>query len=309
MKNYRILATILVLAAFTGCNKQKLPYDLAGVEKGVVINIHKPAGSGAAMSTDKSDVFSVILDIPEQQGDWSMLKEAYLTAVYTHDGKKTSAAVTEGFREFPCTLQVRISDVCDKLGVSTLSVGDRIEFTPSYVLNSGTEVKGWTSLGGFNNTTFTGWKMSDGSAFSYRISYTAFAPFVKAHFLGTGTLNDGYDTQVTVTEITELPDADWIPAGVPSDKLIGLKLEGDIWYGGDVIKMWINTLDYTLIIPDQVIAPSWTYPGAALGTYDGEIAECKGEIDTLNETINFYLYSLWGPYSLGDADLVIFDIK
>ena len=71
----------------------------------------------------------------------------------------------------------------------------------------------------------------------------------------------------------------------------------------------INTLDYTLIIPDQVIAPSWTYPGGALGTYDGEIAECEGEIDTLNETINFYLYSVWGPYSLGDADLVIFDIK
>ncbi|MGN0189970.1 MAG: hypothetical protein ACI395_10685 [Candidatus Cryptobacteroides sp.] len=309
MKNYRILAAILVLAALTGCDKQKLPYDLDGVEKGVVINIHKPEGAGAAMSTDKSDVFSIILDIPEQQGDWSMLKEAYLTAVYTHNGEKTSAAVTDGFKEFPCTLQVSLSDVCTKLGVSTLSVGDRIEFTPSYVLNSGTEVKGWTSLGGFNNTAFTGWKMADGSSFSYRISYTAFAPFIKEHYIGTGTLNDGYDTPVTITEISELPDAEWIPAGVPADKLVGLKLEGDIWFGGDVIKMWINTLDFTLIIPDQVIAPNWTYPYASLGTYDGKIAYCEGEIDTLNETINFYLYSLWGPYTLGDGDLIIYDIK
>lgn len=307
MKNYRILATFLVLAALTGCDKQKLPYDLDGVEKGVVINIHKPEGVGAAMSTDKSDVFSIILDIPEQQGDWSMLKEAYLTAVYTHEGKKTSAAVTEGVKEFPCTLQVKISDVCTKLGVSTLSVGDRIEFTPSYVLNSGTEVKGWTSLGGFNNTTFTGWKMADGSTFSYRVSYTAFAPFVKAHFLGTGTLNDGYDTPVTITEITELPDASDIPAGVPADKLIGLKLEGDIFFGGDVFKMWINTLDYTLIIPDQVICPNFTF--GSYGTYDAQAVDCEGEIDTLNETINFYFNTSWGPYGFGDADCVIYDIK
>ena len=306
MKNYKIVSALFFVAALTGCS-QKLPYDLDGVEKGVVINIQKPLGAAAAMQQDKSDVFDVILNIPSQQGDWSMLKEAYLTAVYTHDGKKTSAAVTEGFREFPCTLQVKISDVCDKLGVSTLSVGDRIEFTPSYVLNSGTEVKGWTSLGGFNNTTFTGWKMSDGSAFSYRISYTAFAPFVKAHFLGTGTLNDGYDTQVTVTEITELPDAKWIPAGVTSDKLIGLKVEGDIFFGGDVFKMWINTLDYTLIIPDQVICPGFTL--APYGTFDAYAVDCTGEIDTLKETINFYFDTSWGPGGFGAAEYQISDIK
>lgn len=307
MKSYKIVSALFVAAALTGCS-QKLPYDLDGVEKGVVINIHKPLGAAAAMQQDKSDVFDVILDIPWQQGDWSMLDKAFLTAVYTHNGEKTSADLDETVTEFPCTLKVKISDVCAKLGVSgDLSVGDRIEFTPSYTLKSGTTVKGWTSLIGFNNTPFSGWEMEDGSSYSYRIAYTAFAPFDKADFIGTGTLDDGYDTQVTITEISEKPDAKWIPAGVAEDKLIGLQLDGDIWYGGDRIKVWINTLDYTLIVPDQVICTGFTY--GTYGTYDGEIADGDGEIDTLNKTITFYLYSVWGPYSLGDATLTISGIK
>ncbi len=309
MKSYKIVSALLLVAALTGCS-QKLPYDLQGVEKGVVINIHKPLGAAAAMQQDKSDVFDVILDIPAQQGDWSMLDKAFLTAVYTHEGKKTSVDLDETVTEFPCTLKVKIADVCSKLGLSgDLSVGDRIEFTPSYTLKSGTVVRGWTSLIGFNNTTFSGWKMEDGSSYSYRVAYTAFAPFVKENFIGTGTLDDDYDTPVTVSEISEKPDAKWIPTGVTEDNLIGLKLEGDIWFGGDVVKVWINTLDYTLIVPDQVICPQWTYPGGAMGTYDGEIEDGEGEIDTLENTITFYLYSVWGPYSLGDGTLTISDIQ
>lgn len=306
MKNYKIVSALFFVAALTGCS-QKLPYDLDGVEKGVVINIHKPLGAAAAMQQDKSDVFDVILDIPSQQGDWSMLDKAFLTAVYTHNGEKTAADLDEAVTEFPCTLKVKISDVCAKLGLSgDLSVGDRIEFTPSYTLKSGTTVRGWTSLIGFNNTTFSGWKMEDGASYSYRIAYTAFAPFDKADFIGTGTLDDGYNTPVTITEISEKPDAAWIPTGVTEDKLIGLQLDGDIFYGGDKIKVWINTLDYTLIVPDQVICKNFTY--GSYGTYDGGIEDGEGEIDTLNKTIKFYIYSVWGPYSLGDGTLTISDI-
>ena len=306
MKNYKIVSALFFVAALTGCS-QKLPYDLNGVEKGVVINIHKPLGAAAAMQQDKSDVFDVILDIPSQQGDWSMLDKAFLTAVYTHNGEKTAADLDEVVTEFPCTLKVKISDVCVKLGLSgDLSVGDRIEFTPSYTLKSGTTVRGWTSLIGFNNTTFSGWKMEDGASYSYRIAYTAFAPFDKADFIGTGTLDDGDNTPVTITEISEKPDAAWIPTGVTEDKLIGLQLDGDIFYGGDKIKVWINTLDYTLIVPDQVICENFTY--GSYGTYDGGIEDGEGEIDTLNKTIKFYIYSVWGPYSLGDGTLTISDI-
>ncbi len=306
MKSHSLILALLTLVFLAGCGKQELPYDLEGVEKGVVINIHKPAGSPAAMNPDKSSVFDIILDIPSQQGDWSMLDKAYLTAVYTHEGNKTVIDMdNQSITQFPCTLQLNLSDVCTELGISgNLTVGDRLEFTPSYVLKSGTVVSGWNALSNsFNNTAFTGWMMEDGSSFSYRISYTAFAPFVKEHYLGTGVLNDGYDTPVTVTEIDELPDAEWIPTGVPTDKLIGLQVTGDIFFGGDVFKMWINTLDYTLIIPDQVIRKDFSY--GSLGTYDATVTYCEGEIDTLNEKIIFYFYTLWGPYSFGDAEYEI----
>lgn len=128
----------------------------------------------------------------------------------------------------------------------------------------------------------------------------------KADFIGTGTLDDGYDTQVTIIEISEKPDAAWIPAGVSEDKLIGLQIEGGIWFAEDLMKVWINTLDYTLIVPDQVICKDFTF--GAYGTYDGEIEDGEGEIDTMNKTITFYLYSVWGPYSLGDGTLTISDI-
>lgn len=306
MKNYKTVSALFFVAALTGCS-QKLPYDLDGVEKGVVINIQKPLGAAAAMQQGKSDVFDVILDIPSQQGDWSMLDKAFLTAVYTHNGEKTAADLDEVVTEFPCTLKVKISDVCAKLGLSgDLSVGDRIEFTPSYTLKSGTTVRGWTSLIGFNNKTFSGWKMEDGSSYSYRIAYTAFAPFDKADFIGTGTLDDEGSSPVTITEISEKPDAAWIPTGVTEDKLIGLQLDGDIFYGGDKIKVWINTLDYTLIVPDQVICKNFTL--GSYGTFDGGIEDGEGEIDTLNKTIKFYIYSVWGPYSLGDGTLTISDI-
>ena len=69
--------------------------------------------------------------------------------------------------------------------------------------------------------------------------------------------------------------------------------------------MWINLTDYSLIIPDQVVAPSWTYPYGDYGTYDGYLVGCEGEIDTLNNTITFSFDSKWGPYGLG-GDVVVF---
>ncbi len=307
MKQYRIITILLLLSTFfVACDKQNLPYDLDGIEHGVVINIHKPSGTGAAMSTDMSDEFEILLDIPKQQGDWSMLKEAYLTVVYTHGDTKKSARVSgDPIKNFPCTLKIKSSDVCRDLGVTELSVGDRLEFTPSYILKSGTEVKGWTELMGFNNKLFTGWIMEDGTPFSYRISYTAFAPFIREKYQGDQILLDGYNTPVHVTQIDEYPADEWIPAGVSKDKLVGLQIDGDIWYGGDSIKMWINTMDFTLIIPDQVICPDYTYPYADLGTFDGQIAYCEGEVNTLNHSITFYFYSIWGQYSLGDATMGI----
>lgn len=308
MKTNRIIALAAAIVAVCACGKQELPYDLAGTEHGVVINIRKVIGTSMTLSTDlNSSNYQVELSIPPQQGDYSMLKEAQLMAVYTGaDKTKKAAKVEEGITSFPHTSSIDIKDVCSKLGLTAIAVGDRIEFTPCVTLKSGTQVDGWTELTGFNNTVFTSWQLEDGPL-SYRVAYTAFAPFQKEKFQGPAIpWTDGkYSGTFNVTQITDLPGDDWMPKGVTAADLVGLKLVGPFWFEGpgEQIVMWINTQDYTLIIPDQVICPGFTY--GSYGTYDGEVAYCEGEVDTLNNTLTFYFYSVWGPYSFGDDTLML----
>ena len=238
-----------------------------------------------------------------------MMKEAQVTAVYT-DGQKNkkSCYAAKGITSLPATVKIDMKAVCQSLGITEVAVGDRIEFTPSYTLNDGTQVDGWITAGGgsFNNTIFTGWAMEDGSAYSFRVAYTAFAPFQKEKFQGTHSFYDGgalSDYKATVTQISELPDEAWIPKGVTADDLVGLKVEGDIWFGGDVFHMWINTQDYTIILPDQVLVKDWAYPD--LGVHDAEMDRGEGEVDTLNNTLTFFFRSLWGPYSFGNGEIMI----
>ena len=305
MKTNKLIALLGVAVVMSSCSKQDLPYDLEGTEHGVAISISKVPGSDLILSTDMSTGdYKLLLSIPEQQGDISMLQEAQVMAVYTDGAKnKKSAIVSTGITSFPATVTVNIADACAKLGVSTINVGDRVEFTPCTTLKSGTQVNGWSELGGFNNTYFSAWTLEDGSTFSYRVAYTAFAPFQKDKFQGPAVpWSDGKDSGTAkVTQIAEYPSD--LPAGVTESDLVGLQVEGDIWFGGDVFKMWINTLDYTLVMPDHIIRKDYTY--GTYGTYDGEATSCEGEVDTLNNTLSFYFYSVWGPYAFGDATITL----
>ena len=305
MKHTSLLAVFCCIIALTACNKQELPYDLEGVERGVIINISKVAGTSTTLSTDmNAGDYQVELSVPDYyQGDMSMFKEAQLMAVYTDgEGKKTPAYVAEGITEFPAKLKLNIKDVLSKCGKSSIAIGDRIEFTPCYTLKSGTQVDGWSERMGFNNVRFT-WVLEDGSNYQYRVSYTAFAPFYKEHYAGDQVfwmLEDETDGGLAVVkQIDELPDAKWIPKGVTAEDLVGLQLDGDLWFYPDTFKIWINTQDFTLIVPDQTIAPNFTY--FTYGTYDGTIEDGEGEVDTLREIVSFYFYTVWGPYTFGDA--------
>lgn len=306
MKINKIFALIALGALFCSCD-QKLPYDLEGTKHGVLISISKVQGTSGILSTDmNAGDYQVKLDLPIYQGDYSMLEDAQVMAVYTGiDKSKKSAIVAEGIKSFPATVKIDIKDVASKLGINTINVGDKIEYTPCYTLKDGFQVNGWSELTGFNNKNFSSWKLEDGSSFAYRVSYTAFAPLQQDKFQGNSIPIVGTEYTVKVTQITDKPEASWIPAGISESDLFGLKFEGPIWYDEDVVKMWINLTDYSLIIPDQVVAPSWTYPYGDYGTYDGYLVGCEGEIDTLNNTITFSFDSKWGPYGLG-GDVVVF---
>ncbi|MBO4417697.1 MAG: hypothetical protein J5801_06230 [Bacteroidales bacterium] len=309
MKHISLLAVFCCIIALTACDKQKLPYDLEGVERGVIINITKVAGTSTTLSTDvNAGDYQVELSVPDYyQGDMSMFKEAQLMAVYTDtEGNKTPAYVVEGITEFPAKLKLNIKDVISKCGKSAIEIGDRIEFTPCYTLKSGTQVDGWSELMGFNNVRFT-WTLDDGSNYQYRVSYTAFAPFHKDHFQGTAqfALASGEEGEALVKQITELPDDKWIPKGVTANDLVGLQVDltSYDWFGDMTFKMWINTQDFTIIMPDQVTC---FFSYGAYGAYDVNLKNCEGEVDTLNDSLWFYWYTVWGPYSFGDEIVYLF---
>lgn len=302
--NKLFIAAAFALAVLSGCS-QKLPYDLENTTHSVVINIRKLVGSSTTLSTDMNDGdYKIVLSIPEQQGDYSMLDEAQIMAVYT-DGKtkvKQYAKVVTGIKSFPYTATIDIKDVCKKLHVGKIVIGDRIEFTPCVKLKSGEQIDGWSPLTGFNNTLFTGWQQPDGP-YTYRVAYTAFAPFHKEKFQGNavpfeddnGASGTCKVTQLDMTKEENLPPAEYIPNGVTANDLVGLLVEsyGALWWEEDdeSLKMWINTQDFTVILPDQVMSAKFSMPGYGDVGYaeDGE-----GEVDTLNNTLTFYYYPTFG---------------
>ena len=301
MKINRIIALTGTILALCAC-EQKLPYDLEGTEHGVIINISKVIGSSTTLSTDMSDGnYQVLLSLIDQQVDASMMKEAQLMAIYTDGNKnKKSARVITGITSLPYTANINIADVCSKLGVSKIEIGDRIEFTPCVTLNSGTQVDGWSELTGFNNTLFTGWPQESGS-FAYRVSYTAFAPFHKEKFQGrsvawTDDLGQSGTCSVVQKDMSNpanMPPASVTPNGVTADDLVGLRVEGAFWFETDDegLDMWINTQDFTLIMPDQDMAPSFEYPGYGKV---GHAEDCEGEVDTLRDELSFYYVPTFG---------------
>lgn len=309
MKTNKIFAFAGALAALVACNKQELPYDLAGTEHAVVVGISKAEGASLILDNDiNAGDYRVILDVPKYQGDMSMLKEAQVMAVYTRGKDKKSVIVADGITEFPKEVKVEMKTICSKLGISRIETGDRVELTPCVTLQSGTQVNGWSPVAGFNNIAFTNWPMNDGTPYTYRVAYTAFAPFQKEKFQGVGVPMRGADGSdygtVNVTQINDKPES--YPKGVTADDVVGLKIEGDIWYAPDTIILWINTKDYSVIFPDQVVSPQWTYPGGAYGTYDGKLIGGSGEVDTLNNTLTFSFDSSWGPYGLGGDTIILY---
>ena len=216
MKKYRFFTLLVFAATLFSCGKQELPYDLEGTKHGVVINIAKKIGSSTTLSTNLNEGdYEVVLSFAPQQGDASMMKEAQVTAVYT-DGQKNkkSCYAVKGITSLPATVKIDMKAVCQSLGITEVAVGDRIEFTPSYTLNDGTQVDGWITTGGgsFNNTIFTGWAMEDGSAYSFRVAYTAFAPFQKEKFL-EGLSFYEYDrndiSYMGIDHIVKIPQKVW----------------------------------------------------------------------------------------------------
>ncbi len=133
------------------------------------------------------------------------------------------------------------------------------------------------------------------------MSYTAFAPFHKEKFQGNNVAWDDDQgssgtcsvVQLDLSDEDNLPSASITPKGVTANDLVGLRIEGAFWFETDDegLTMWINTQDFSVIFPDQEMAPSFSYPGVG----DVGMAEdCEAEIDTLRNELTFYYVPTFG---------------
>ena len=290
MKIAKILITLCIAFALIGC-KQELPYPLDDVQKGVLIDIAKTPKTDMTLSAGvlEGDI-SVTLNIPWQQGDYSNLKEVELMCIYIPaNGAVQSVIYKRGISLFPTTINIDMEEICMLLGIQYPEIGDKMDFVPNVILKSGLIIPGWNPITGtYNNTAFTGWQVDFGNgprAYSYRARYTAYAPFYQDHYQGWAVCyEDGDDYDVFVVQTDELPNP--MPPGATSDDICCLVIE-DIWDYGCSLKLWINKLDFSLIIPVQDMHWAYPYAGPYYGRSIWMYQVVSSEIDTLNEVISF----------------------
>lgn len=309
------LIIILGVSLLWGCDRN-LPYDDKGVTKGVAISISKVPDTNTLLNEDPDfGTYAVNLTIPRLQGDFSFMNEARLMCLYTPGETSVSirqyvevatVAQSEFTAETPHMITIDMPALCAQLGIPAPVVNDNMSFTVDVTLDNGTLLPGWTDLAGFTHTKFTGWFLRDGSAFQYMVSYTVFPPYDPAIFQGNGIphTTQGYPSSSNVTYLADPPPADLIPAGFTADDYEGLHIviAADGYYGARLeFDMWVNTKDYSLLIPDQQVnddlAADWGLGEEGVVNFTNS----SGDVNTSTRTITFSS-SVVFVYDVGTPD-------
>ena len=247
-KIYLAFITLSLLFVATSCDKD-LPYPIDDVKRGVVIDVVRVPGTDGILSDGlTTGNYKINLSIPEQQGDYSFMKEAQLLAVMEGvDGKVTSQVVMDNITEFPIEITIDVADVYSKFGLSSPTLGETLYFTTNTVLQDGYVIPGWDEYMKFNNKAFAGWNV-DGRAYSYNVRYSVACELVLDDFVGTNTvyvdewIGSGYTVEITKVSDTEL------------------SVEGMFWGDADgpmIIK--VDPTDHSITIPKQILVsnPTW----------------------------------------------------
>ena len=286
-KIYLAFITVSILFIALSCDKQ-LPYPIDEVKRGVVIDLTRVDGTDPVLFADQTDgVFKVKLTIPEQQGDYSFLKQAQLIAVLERilpdptednpDRTKTvisSQLIQDNITQFPSEIDIDMADVYSKFGLTSPAIGETLYITTNAVLDDDYVIPGWTEQIGFNNTNFSGWRV-DGRAFSYNVRYAVVCELVLEDFLGTCivTQDDWWEEVPHEVEVTKISDNQ-------------LSIEG--LFNGQATNpliITVNTEDYTVSFDRQILVPNsglwWGNPGYnnfAFGNGKGIVDACNTKI-------------------------------
>ena len=261
-KIYLILLILPLLFVAQSCDKD-LPYPIDDVKRGVVVDITRIPGTDGLLSDgETTGDYKLKVVIPENQGDYSFMKEVQLLAVLQASGQPTKTAVVmENITEFPKEIQINMADVYSKLGLTAPALGETLYFTANVMLKNGDIIPGWTQYTGFNNRAFAGWRV-EGRAYSYNVRYPVACGWDQdpdnGTFIGTFTMTEnspyGADSYNVTLSHNPNPPAT-IPTGVLAESLYGINISPfspNIWAPvSDVVTIWVNTEDLSLVIPNQ----------------------------------------------------------
>lgn len=249
MKNiYLAFITLSLLFITTSCDKD-LPYPIDEVKRGVVIDVVRVAGTDGILSDGlTTGNYKINLSIPEQQGDYSFMKEAQLLAVMEGvDGKFKSQVVMDNITEFPKEVTIDVADVYSKFGLTSPTLGETVYFTTNTVLKDDFVIPGWDQVIGFNNKAFAGWRV-DGRAYSYNVRYSVACELVLDDFVGPNTVTDGLFGGSYSVNIVKVSDTE-------------LSVEGMFYDEADAaLKIIVDPTDHSIKISKQMLkadAQSW----------------------------------------------------
>lgn len=310
-KIYLAAISLLILISALSCDSN-LPYPTDEIKRGVVVDLMRIPGSDGLLSDGlTTGDYRIKLTVPEQQGDYSFMSHAQVVAVLQEsDGSFNSAVVVDNITEFPVELNMDIADVYSKLGLASPSLGETLYFTTNAVLKDGYVVTGWTEASGFNNRAFTGWRV-DGRAYSYNARYAVACSWDRdpdtGTFIGEYTMSEAsaYGTDsytVTLSHNPSLPDPEDVPVGVIREGLYGVDItpfSPNIWAPViDVVTVWINPEDLSLVIPDQDTGEDYSNGMDILWWNFRDMS-----INTCNRTIKFVVqpyipgFGGWGAFT------------
>jgi len=269
--------SLSLLFVAQSCDK-KLPFPIDEVKRGVLIDVSRVSNTdGVLYDGITTGNYKIALTIPENQGDYSNMKNAQLLAVLQDvDGKTTSKVVLDDLTQFPQEINLNISDIYSKFGQSVPIVGQVLYLTANVVMKDGSVIPGWTEYTGFNNVAFGGW-MIDGRGYSSNVRYAVVCALVLDDFVGTCTvtLDDWWGDTPYPVEVTKISDTQ-------------LSIDGMFdGYAEKPMIINVNPVDYSIAIPKQILAPNsgmdwWGNPG-----YSNFSLEGSGTIDACGLSISF----------------------
>ncbi|MCL2651449.1 MAG: hypothetical protein FWD60_10560 [Candidatus Azobacteroides sp.] len=279
MKNKFLAAIVLSLLFIIPSCQKDLPFPINQVTKGVLVDVVRVKGTDGILSDgETAGNYRIKLTIPDEQGDYSSMKDVQLLAVLRNTDKTySSKVVMDNITGFPQEIQIDMADIYSQFGLTAPELGQTLYFTANVVMNDGSVIPGWTELTSFNNNDFAGWQV-DGRAYSSYVAYAATCPLDVDDFVGTFyvTLDEWWGEEPYPVEITKVSDMQLSIANMFNS--IADDFEEEV----NPLVITIDPTDHSISFAKQVLVPNsgplwWgrpAYSNFALSAGKGTLNSC-----------------------------------